>query len=551
MKAASFALVLVFIILYIVPLGVRPMVIPDETRYAEMSREMLASGDWVTPKLNGFRYFEKPVMVPWLNAVSISLFGENAFAIRLPSALSVGISALLIFFLVKSFGDGPKHALLASVAVLTCSEVFGVGTFCVLDSVFSMFVTATIVFFYFGWQRRADRGQKYLFLILAGVCCGLGFLTKGFTVFVLPVIVIFPFLLWERQWKELLSIGWVPLTAAVLVVLPWSLAIHMKEADFWKYFFWNEHVQRFLSPDKGQHSEPFWYYIPIILAGALPWSAWLVKAVSGLKGTGSKDSLIRLAICWVLFPFLFFSACGGKLGTYILPCFPPLAILLVTGFLRWHKFPGMEKKFARDLFISAILMAVTAIGLLVTQMGPWEKVRIYHSSESWKWLFIVVALLSYAAFLVITGRQKTENRRLVYYCLTPVALFFCVPFIVPDRVKLRKMPRDFLIQNKERIHPDTILISDNYLVTAICWFYKRDDVYLLHQDGEFDYGLSYEDSSHRLIEVDGFQEFIDKQASGSNVVWITRESRHSDYEEDMPKPRFEKHGDGFVLSEYP
>ena len=246
--------------------------------------------------------------------------------------------------------------------------------------------------------------------------------------------MIVPFLIWERQWKELLKIWWVPLAAATLVVVPWSIAIHIKQPDFWRYFFWYEHVQRFLSPDKGQHSEPFWYFIPIILAGTLPWSTWLTKAVSGLKGAWSEDSLIRLAICWLLFLFLFFSACGGKLATYILPCFPPLVILLVTGFLRWYTFPGMEKKFTKDLYISASLMGIGAAGFLVTQMSPWEKVQIYHSGESWKWMLIVMALLMYAAFLVIAARQKYENKRLVCCCLAPMALLFCVPFIVPDRV---------------------------------------------------------------------------------------------------------------------
>ena len=159
MKKTSIAVIGIFLLLYIAPLGVRPIIIPDEPRYAEIAREMISSGDWVVPHLNGLRYFEKPVLGYWLNAASIILFGENAFAIRFPSAMAAGISALMIFMLVRRFAGGYSAGIFAGAVYITCLEVFGVGTFSVLDSALSMFVTASMVAFFFA-HMEDKRGKK-------------------------------------------------------------------------------------------------------------------------------------------------------------------------------------------------------------------------------------------------------------------------------------------------------------------------------------------------------------------------------------------------------
>jgi len=148
MKKYSVAIIALFLILYILPLGVRPISIPDESRYGEIPREMIASGEWVVPHLNGLRYFEKPVLGYWLNALSITLFGENAFAIRLTSALSAGISALMVFFLIRRFGGGSQAGILGAAVYLTSLLVLALGTLTILDSMLSMFLTGAMASFF-------------------------------------------------------------------------------------------------------------------------------------------------------------------------------------------------------------------------------------------------------------------------------------------------------------------------------------------------------------------------------------------------------------------
>ncbi|MCJ7810568.1 MAG: phospholipid carrier-dependent glycosyltransferase, partial [Desulfobulbaceae bacterium] len=157
MKRVSIALFVLFVLSYILPLGYRPLAIPDEARYGEIPREMLASGDWVVPHLNGLKYFEKPVFGYWANAVSIVVFGENAFALRLTSALSVMISALMIFLLVRRFSPRAPASALAPAIFLTCPLVLAIGHITILDSLLSMLLTGALVCFFFAHMAENMR----------------------------------------------------------------------------------------------------------------------------------------------------------------------------------------------------------------------------------------------------------------------------------------------------------------------------------------------------------------------------------------------------------
>lgn len=247
---------MLFVVLHILPLGVRPLIMPDESRYAEIPREMLESGDWIVPRLNGVRYFEKPVLGYWVTALSIMVFGENTFAIRFPSALAVGITALLVFWLGQEFMPGVPSEIFASV-LLFFPLCFFIGVFNVLDSMLSMLVTASLVAFFFAYMAKRPV-SKVIFLALCGGFGALAFLVKGFVALVIPISAILPFLFWERR-PAFIKNFWVVLTGVVLVSLPWCILIYLRESEFWNYFFWHEHIRRFLHASPGQHAQPFWF----------------------------------------------------------------------------------------------------------------------------------------------------------------------------------------------------------------------------------------------------------------------------------------------------
>jgi len=537
-----------FLLIYLVPLGVRPITIPDEFRYAEIAREMISSGDWVVPHLNGLRYFEKPVLGHWLNALAVSLFGENAFAIRFPSAMAAGISALLIFLLVRRFAGGYSAGILAAAVFLTCQGVFGVGTCSVLDTILTLFVTGSMVSFFFAY-RENEAGRRIGLLILGGGLCGLAFLTKGFVAFAIPVVAVLPFLIWERRGREFFGMLWVPIIAAIVVVLPWTVLIHLREPDFWHYFFWTEHIRRFLSPYNSQHSEPFWYFVPVLVGLALPWTVLFPAAVSGVGRARLHHALIRFAVCWFLFPFLFFSLSRGKLATYILPCFPPLAVLLAEG-LRNYLNEAKKRAFNMGVLLLAVMVAVTALTLVLSQIADIPGFAAYGPAETWKWVLGAFGFLAWSALLVLAWKSSDSQRKLAFFCAAPLLFMLVGPLLIPDQVKARIAPGAFLLDHADRIRPDTVIVSDKQLVSAVCWCYKRDDVYLFDAAGELSYGLNYQGARHRLLTVGQFRDLIRRKSGNGCVTLITSKARYLRHRRLLPKPVFTDLDGHFVFAPF-
>jgi len=547
MKKYSVGVIALFLILYLLPLGVRPISIPDESRYAEIPREMIASGEWVVPYLNGLKYFEKPVLGYWLNAFSINLFGENAFSIRLTSALATGISALMVFFLIRRFGGGSQAGVLGAAAYLTCLLVFALGIINILDSMLSMFLTGAMASFFFAHKENRS-SRKFAFLALFGLFCGLAFLIKGFLAFAVPLVTIVPFMFWERRFKELIKISWVPLLTLLLVALPWCIMVHLRESDFWNYFFWTEHIKRFISPIPGQHPKPFWYFIPILAGGALPWIFLLPAVFSGAKGVvRSKDSLVRMAICWFLFPFLFFSACSGKLIPYILPCFPPLAIIVAIGLMNYFE-AGKRRSFAISASFLAIVTGGAAVVLVASQTTDLLEFRAYSRPETWKWVVAAAGLLIWSSACFLSAMGSDSKKKLALYATAPLMLLFSVHFILPDQVMEERAPGGLLSRNRGMVNAETMVVSDEYLVHAVCWFYRRDNIYLLEKGGELRYGLERDESKpSRLLTIKEFREIINRNSGKNRVILIAEEKRYRQWMSLLPKPEFEDIDDGFVF----
>ncbi|HDO30010.1 MAG TPA: phospholipid carrier-dependent glycosyltransferase, partial [Desulfobacteraceae bacterium] len=244
----SFLLLTLFVVLYLLPLGARPLFVQDETRYAEVPREIIATGDWVVPHGDGLRYFEKPVMGYWLSAAAIMALGENNFAVRLPSALSSGLMALMILLLCGSVTKWRNTMpWLAALVFLTSFAVASIGTFAVLDNALNLFLTGTLICFFLATEQEPGSRRERFLLLVSGLLVGCAFLIKGFLAFALPVLTVTPYLLSQGRWRDLFRMVWLPVAGAALVSLPWSFMIQVREPDFWHYFFWNENVRRFLS----------------------------------------------------------------------------------------------------------------------------------------------------------------------------------------------------------------------------------------------------------------------------------------------------------------
>ncbi len=540
-------LILGYLTVYILPLDVRPLVIPDETRYAQMGREIIQSGDWVVPHLDGLRYFEKPILGHWAHALSIRCLGANAFAARLPSALSAGLSALLLILLMRRFGGAKHLSLLCGGMFLTFIEVYIVGTLCVLDSLLSLFVTGTMVAFFFAYHESNPARQR-IYMALFGLAAGLAFLTKGLLGFVLPGVAIIPFLLWQRKIGPLWRHLWIVICVILATAGPWLILIQRREPDFLHYFFWIEHVERFLHPNGGQHREPLWYFLPVIIGGAFPWTLLWFPAGLGLRKASDPLGFLKYSACWLVFPFLFLSASGGKLATYILPCFVPLSILIVIG-LQTYWSVGKPQHLNGALRVGIILALLGLVSLLASPLVK-SIPPLYGTDEGGKVVLVALGLLIMGMGWWWAQRLPTFESRLTLTLLAPVFLLTCIPWALPDRFKTRKMPGDFLTQHASYLSKQNLLFSDETLTPAVCWFANRSDVMLLGEKGELEYGLNYKDARDRFLPTLDFQTFR-KNHPQQTICFVTREGDYrEDYQGILPDPTVQIKEDGFMLLEY-
>ncbi|MFC1879909.1 phospholipid carrier-dependent glycosyltransferase [Thermodesulfobacteriota bacterium] len=549
-------LLLFFLVLYILPLGVRDLIVPDETRYAEIPREMIADGDWVAPHLNGVRYFEKPVMGYWVHAGSILLFGKNNFAVRLPSALAVGLSALLIYMLICRVGrNGDKEwnrrGILAALTFLTCLEVFGLAHTVVLDSLFSFFLTATTITFYCASEAPPGSATEKRFLLLSGVSCGLAFLTKGFLALAVPVLVLVPYLVWQHRYFDLFRMSWLPILTAVAVALPWSILIHLREPDFWQHFFWYEHINRFLG-ENAQHKEPFWSFLLTAMPMFIPWAFMVPAAMKGIRELlneqGPLGRLMRFSICWLVLPLLFFSFSSGKLLTYILPCFPPFAILMAFGLLHVLNKEGRNNFFQWGALGSALLFGLILLAFVYVQFFGYNGFRPY--SQPWKTVLAVNCLVFIILFSWWAFRSQDRIKKIVSFGLAPFLLFLTAHFILPDLVIEGKIPGILLERYSQDIDRDTVVISDKNTVKAVCWYFKRSDVYVLGVGGELTYGLAYEDAAGRTLDMQSAVQMIDSHPG--KTVLVARVKNIKRWQDKLPEPVYQDDSgpEGWALWRY-
>jgi len=535
MKRVIFLILFIFLCIYILPLGIRPLVVPDEVRYAEIPREMVTSGDWIIPRLNGLLYFEKPVMGYWLNGFAMKLFGENAFAVRISSAVSAGLSALMVFFLAARFLKGRKMGVLAATVFLTFFMVYGLGVFSLLDGMFSWFLTACLGFFFLAWSSRGKPVAHRAYMVIAGIFCGFAFLTKGFLAFVLPISVIVPFLVWEKEYKRIFTMSWIPVFTALIVILPWAVLIHLKAPDYWNFFFWNEHVKRFLS--KGaQHRESFFYFFWLLPGILFPWTFLTPASIAGFTKKGLNTPLLRYALCWFIFPFFLFSASSGKLITYLLPIFPALGILLSAGLVKYLN-AGKSSVFNKGVMVLMGFVGVLMVALVILQTRIIEPLSSFAYADQWKGGLFFMALTFFIFVLKRSLTAKDNTTKILLVAAAPLLLYLSAHFLVPDKTALRKNPGALIQRNQARINNKTLVFSPSTPVRAVCWFLKRDDIFML-DPGELTYGLKQKGAETRLVSHEHFYRLVHENRGKQKIALVINQRNYDQIKTSLPVPAF-------------
>ena len=352
-RRALLALLLLFAAVWLGSLDYRKLVHPDEGRYAEIAREMLVSGDWLTPRLDGLKYFEKPPLQYWATAASFAAFGLRDWAARLWPAATGLLCVLLVHFTgSRLFG---RRAGLFAAAVLASSLLFLlIAHINTLDMGLCLFLQAGVSGFLLA-QREPDRARRYMLLTWAALA--LAALSKGLVSLVLPAgsLVIYTlamrdFSVWRRLY---LGQG---LLLFLLIAAPWHIAISLADADFFHFYFIHEHFERFLTKAHKRY-QPWWYFLPILAAGTLPWTLMLLHAVARVWRQATAAPALRFLLIWSALVLAFFSVSGSKLPSYILPMWPALALVAGDFLARIER-----RTLLRHLALVAAL-ALVALGL--------------------------------------------------------------------------------------------------------------------------------------------------------------------------------------------
>ena len=485
--------------LFFFRLGARPLWDIDEGMHATTSKEMILSDDWITPKFNGEPFYDKPVFHNWLVALAFLVFGFTEFAARLPAAV-LGSGCVVVTYLLGRKMFGPTVGIMGAVILATAIEFIVLSRTVVHDISLVFFVTLALYLFYLGYKE--DRHRKRNLLLFYGAL-GFAVLSKGPVGLALPAMIIGLYLIVERNLKFIMKmqIGW-GILIFLAVASPWYILIGLKNPDYAGYFFVEQNLGSFLSSD-AQHSNPFYYYIPVLFGGFFPWSCFLPLALIYAvrrKFKSIHESTAYLVI-WFSIVFIFFSIAGSKLATYILPLFPAASLLVALCF---QELLSSQNAKIRHGFLVSFLPVVVI--LLAANIYLWVYPLVQMEYEAgitlgqiyflatWLMLCFVLAFLfllrkkNHAFFISIAGMTVSA---ILIFILT------IVPSVNPYR-SMKQLSRKY----------DQLLPANEKLV-----FYRRIR----------DSALFY---SHRRAEVlKTAEQLKDYLASDQRVYAVTTRKR--------------------------
>ena len=528
-------LILLLAALWFGTLEFRRLVNPDEGRYAEIPREMVASGDWITPRLNDLKYFDKPPLQYWMTAIAYKAFGEHHWTARLWPALT-GFAGILLTGYVAAALFNPTTGLIAA-AVLASSLLWTlIGHMNSLDMSVSFFLAAAVFALCLSENTARDSVKSRRWRDGAWALLALAVLSKGLIGIALPAATVVIYSIWQRDWGLLWRIR--PLRGIgilLLITAPWFIAVSLANPEFARFFFIYEHFERFLTKAHGRYQPP-WYFLPILLMGMLPWTVSLFSAVrESIKPSASNFSASRFLLVWCVFVFFFFSISNSKLASYILPMFPALAVLIGVvlakqidrSSLRWHLLPAV---------------ICGALGLFLVPFAKGfagdDPVSLagYKAYESFLFSASLVLLLA-----GIAGMALAKQRGLAAVLVVALGGHIAAQliFLGHDKVGYLKSSHDIALTLRGQAPADVPFYSVNTYDQSLQFYIKRPTTMVAYRD-ELSFGIAQEPRKF-IADLAGFEKawreapqawalmppdtYESYRQSGLPMLEVTRDSR--------------------------
>jgi hypothetical protein len=470
---------LLLALLWFATLGYRDLVHPDEGRYAEIAREMAESGDWVTPHLDGLKYFEKPALHYWISATAFKLFGESEFVARLWPGLSGFLLIVLLHFTAKKYWglrSADYTALVAAGSVWLVSE----SHYLTLDMGLAFFMSAALCGFLLAFRPGATTSEQrgYLFAVWGAMAGAV--LTKGLIGVVLPAAVLVIYTALTRHWFVWKQINWVSgILFFLLLSAPWFIVVSARNPEFFHFFFIHEQWERYTTTEH-ERVGSWYYFVPILLAGLLPWTAFFPTSIRPVFAESNAVFRPKLfLLVWTAFIFIFFSLSGSKLPSYILPTFPALT-LLVGEYInqqdcihfRWH---------AR-----IIALFWLAVGIILLHAAPQRDEVLDQAYFHWAGLMCMPC----AACCVLAGRLfMKEKKMLAVLVLSLSTLIFAQAMMQGHQIYSPQRSAKTWVHNiRAQLDPHAPFYTVSFYNQTLP-FYLGRTVTLVNWVDEFDLGI--------------------------------------------------------------
>jgi 4-amino-4-deoxy-L-arabinose transferase-like glycosyltransferase len=414
-------------------LGGVPLFDLDEGAFSEATREMLASGNYLTTYLNGALRFDKPILIYWLQALSVSSFGLNEFALRFPSALAATLWVVLLYRFTRRF-YGHNTALMAAFMMATALQVTIIAKAAIADALLNLFIAASM-FLLYDYLKERKRSTLYgLFALIA-----LGALTKGPVAILIPLAVSLLYLASKKEWKLWVSMVFNPVGILIFLLIagPWYLLEYLDQGEaFIQGFFLKHNLNRFNTSFEG-HSGSLFYYIPVLLVGLLPYTTLLLRTLKGIR-SWFDDDLLRFLAIWFLFVFLFFSFSGTKLPHYVIYGYTPLFILMARAI------PTIRSDKALLLPPLLLFVVLFFLPIIATLAQPYVKhpftrlmLESAPSEFGWGWYLYFALMITATLWLAASKRIGRIAKLVVIGLLTTFSVSWQV---IPTYASIAQTP---------------------------------------------------------------------------------------------------------------
>ncbi len=499
--------------------GKYPLAAPDGGRYAEIPREMVVTKNYLTPHLNGVKYFEKPPLFYWLQAASIKVFGINDFAVSIVNALMALLTSIAIYCATRKL-YGRLPGLFASFIFATSGLVFALTRAITIDMTLTFFLTGSLLSFLLASQFTPGV-KRYLYLWLMYIFAACAVMTKGLVGIVFLGLIAVIWLTLFKEWRNLKTYCLISGSCIfLLLTLPWHILVQIKNPEFSHFYFIEQHFLRYFTDYAGRSKE--WWFLPLTsLAGLYPWLVFLPQTIVYNIKTTSKNwqqaKTTVFLLLWISVIYVFYAFSNSQLIPYILPIFPPLAIL-IGNYLAQHLTNPKTRSISFGFYSLVILnlalgvAAITAVCVLDFSEQAFTKQNLY---------IITVFMIINSLFTLLS--YKRHSLALGFTMLTTVTaalwLYVSPSITIINRQSIK--PLISTLQQKLRPEDEVICYGGYYQELP---FYLNRIVTVAESLGELEFGTKHQDTKAWMID---HKTFLERWLSNRTVYMITNESNYN------------------------